>query len=339
MKKIILTLLISTISIYSFAGIFQSSIPQPDFMSNDWDGDGDPNITDPDDDNDGVLDDDDSNPFDLNGQNSTPAQVEIGSGLYAIEISQNPGYADTTNGFSSNPNYATWGSIINNPPLSTGAIVEKLHINGNIIYLEVDNHDYSTIIDVTIDGNSLGTPIGLTGFGGSHDALYWNNPTVASIFTANVGAILNFDIIESPFVSNYVDPIRDGSWTQIATSSAPTVNDSTWLGLRNGMTEGILIVLTNGTEVFSPKDILISASCKNIMEVDSIATTVLLAWEEVDCNAGGSDYDAVTIGSGAAQPGAFSTGIIYALSRGLGNNSLFPNYMESSDSIQAIYIK
>lgn len=72
MKKILLTILISTISLASFAGIFNSTIPQPDFISNDWDNDGDPNSTDPDDDNDGVLDDDDSIPFGENGRNSTP---------------------------------------------------------------------------------------------------------------------------------------------------------------------------------------------------------------------------------------------------------------------------
>lgn len=36
--------------------IFNMVIPQPDFLSNDWDQDGDQNVTDPDDDNDGVDD-------------------------------------------------------------------------------------------------------------------------------------------------------------------------------------------------------------------------------------------------------------------------------------------
>lgn len=64
MKKIISIILLSTISLGSFAeGIFNMQIPQPDFVSNDWDGDKIPNIDDPDDDNDGVDDVDDSTPF------------------------------------------------------------------------------------------------------------------------------------------------------------------------------------------------------------------------------------------------------------------------------------
>jgi hypothetical protein len=73
MKKIIIIILISTISSTTLSqGIFNFKIPQPDFISNDWDNDGDPNSTDPDDDNDGIDDVDDSVPFGLNGQNSTP---------------------------------------------------------------------------------------------------------------------------------------------------------------------------------------------------------------------------------------------------------------------------
>jgi hypothetical protein len=73
MKKIILSILISTISTASFAvGVFNMTIPQPDFISNDWDNDGITNNLDPDDDNDGDDDDVDSTPFGMVGQNSTP---------------------------------------------------------------------------------------------------------------------------------------------------------------------------------------------------------------------------------------------------------------------------
>lgn len=41
MKKIISIILLSTISIGSFSeGVFNMQIPQPDYISNDWDGDG-----------------------------------------------------------------------------------------------------------------------------------------------------------------------------------------------------------------------------------------------------------------------------------------------------------
>jgi hypothetical protein len=73
MKKIILSIIISSISISALAGgVFNMQIPQPDFVSNDWDNDGDPNSTDPDDDNDGINDEIDSFPFGQSGQSSTP---------------------------------------------------------------------------------------------------------------------------------------------------------------------------------------------------------------------------------------------------------------------------
>jgi Leucine-rich repeat (LRR) protein len=80
MKKIISIILLSTISLSSFAdGVFNMQIPQPDFVSNDWDGDGDPNLTDPDDDNDGIDDIDDSTPFGGRpGGSSTPPYVYKG---------------------------------------------------------------------------------------------------------------------------------------------------------------------------------------------------------------------------------------------------------------------
>jgi hypothetical protein len=68
MKKI-LTIILSIVfmsSVYaSVSGTnqFKYKIPQPDLITNDWDGDGDPNLTDPDDDNDGIPDTEDSIPF------------------------------------------------------------------------------------------------------------------------------------------------------------------------------------------------------------------------------------------------------------------------------------
>lgn len=71
MKKLITIILFSTLSLSALSqGIFNSQIPQPNFISNDWDGDGNPNTTDPDDDNDGIADEDDSLPFGSNGQSS-----------------------------------------------------------------------------------------------------------------------------------------------------------------------------------------------------------------------------------------------------------------------------
>jgi hypothetical protein len=64
MKKILPIMILSAISINSFSDImFQSKVPQPDYMSNDWDGDGEINSIDTDDDNDGILDVDDDIPF------------------------------------------------------------------------------------------------------------------------------------------------------------------------------------------------------------------------------------------------------------------------------------
>ena len=75
MKKIILSITISILgfSTLSYADLnFRFSIPQPNFVSNDWDNDGQPNEIDPDDDNDGLNDTEDSIPFGRGGQSSTP---------------------------------------------------------------------------------------------------------------------------------------------------------------------------------------------------------------------------------------------------------------------------
>jgi alpha-tubulin suppressor-like RCC1 family protein len=64
MKKIITIIILSIMSVNSFAEpIFNTKIPQPDYISNDWDGDGIINADDDDDDNDDILDINDSHPF------------------------------------------------------------------------------------------------------------------------------------------------------------------------------------------------------------------------------------------------------------------------------------
>jgi hypothetical protein len=84
MKKIILSIIISSLSLSAFAvGVFNVQIPQPDFVSNDWDGDGKANSVDEDDDGDGILDDNDSTPFGQPGGNS-----EVSSGITSFTSNQ-----------------------------------------------------------------------------------------------------------------------------------------------------------------------------------------------------------------------------------------------------------
>lgn len=89
MKKIILTILISTISLSSLAGIFQVVIPQPDrITNNDFDGDG-------------ILDKDDSTPFGgIPGGSGTtqpevPSNIQWGNGWNAAY----PAFAGETEDF------------------------------------------------------------------------------------------------------------------------------------------------------------------------------------------------------------------------------------------------
>jgi hypothetical protein len=73
MKKIILAIMIASTSFSVLSQMtFNMTIPQPDFVSNDWDNDGLPNAVDNDDDGDGIDDENDSTPFGQSGQNSTP---------------------------------------------------------------------------------------------------------------------------------------------------------------------------------------------------------------------------------------------------------------------------
>lgn len=66
MKKILFLIAITNIALASSvtqANIFNYKIPQPKLITNDWDGDGQSNDVDTDDDNDGILDTNDDNPF------------------------------------------------------------------------------------------------------------------------------------------------------------------------------------------------------------------------------------------------------------------------------------
>jgi hypothetical protein len=77
MKKIIISIIISSVSLSALSQMtFNMPIPQPDFVSNDWDNDGIPNKIDTDDDNDGIDDEIDSIPFGQGGQNSFVEEID-----------------------------------------------------------------------------------------------------------------------------------------------------------------------------------------------------------------------------------------------------------------------
>lgn len=64
MKKIALTIMISFLTTASVAeNVFNHQIPQPNLITNDWDGDGLTNDVDTDDDGDNIPDTEDDNPF------------------------------------------------------------------------------------------------------------------------------------------------------------------------------------------------------------------------------------------------------------------------------------
>jgi hypothetical protein len=76
MKKILLSIIISSVSLSALASVtFNVKIPQPDFISSDWDNDGLSNKIDDDDDGDGIKDVDDSSHFSKAGRNSTPSLI------------------------------------------------------------------------------------------------------------------------------------------------------------------------------------------------------------------------------------------------------------------------
>jgi hypothetical protein len=92
MKKKLLSIIISSASLSAMAdGVFNVQIPQPDFVSNDWDNDGLSNEID-DDDNDGVNDDLDSTTFGQGGRSSTPTLTFNYFSSNKITINQNESF-------------------------------------------------------------------------------------------------------------------------------------------------------------------------------------------------------------------------------------------------------
>lgn len=64
MIKIIISLILVFFTLnVNATGIFNYQIPQPNLITDDWDGDGIPNHLDPDDDNDNIDDEMDDVPF------------------------------------------------------------------------------------------------------------------------------------------------------------------------------------------------------------------------------------------------------------------------------------
>jgi hypothetical protein len=87
MKKIITIILLSTLSLSALSqGTFNMTIPQPDFVSNDWDGDGIINSEDTDDDGDGIDDLDDSTPF---GGSPGGSGTSVDNSKYTLTWSSN----------------------------------------------------------------------------------------------------------------------------------------------------------------------------------------------------------------------------------------------------------
>jgi hypothetical protein len=88
MKKILILVMFSSIASVSFSeSRFNFSIPQPDMISNDWDGDGKINSLDEDDDGDGILDINDETPF---GNPKDVITIEEASGIasFASDVSE-----------------------------------------------------------------------------------------------------------------------------------------------------------------------------------------------------------------------------------------------------------
>lgn len=153
MKKIIASIIISIVSLSAFAnGVFNMQIPQPDFVSNDWDGDNIPNAADPDDDNDGIDDTLDSSPFGGRpGGSSTTTPMEL-SDNYVVT----PGVMFTTNfGYGKD----TAGSI-NNETYELSTIYDiRLYKSSNLCYMEFNlkSGDYNDPVGIKINDKIFNT--------------------------------------------------------------------------------------------------------------------------------------------------------------------------------------
>jgi hypothetical protein len=129
MKKIITAIILTTVSLSSFSEpSFKTAIPQPDYISNDWDGDGIINSEDPDDDGDGINDADDSSQF--GGQ----------SGKSVAAVVTAPTCIEDTN------NYSVWmgnhmnfyiGGVLISPSKYTAINISDFNILGHRVYTGV----------------------------------------------------------------------------------------------------------------------------------------------------------------------------------------------------------
>lgn len=160
MKKILTILLMSILSITTYAtatGVFQYQIPQPDLVTNDWDGDGIPNHLDPDDDNDNINDEDDSIPFGPPGGESSTPSVPITIDTFTADNTTPNGSETVTLSWSITGNIDTltlegqdWGTPIDVSSVSSYPVLPSvdgdytLTLNGTII----------ETLSITIDGPS-----------------------------------------------------------------------------------------------------------------------------------------------------------------------------------------
>jgi len=202
----------------------------------------------------------------------------------------------------------------------------------------VSNANVVTLSEATLD--AAGTDVS-----GQSSAQFTINTEGLYTFNLDVdGSVQNSVAVTveapvDPWSQTYVDPVLDGTWTEIANGSGATIDDSTWLTLRDNMSVGLLIQTSNGLTVFSPKDRL-EAACVAINTVSTIQGNVMLVREDVGCNNSGNDYDAIPIGSGNVNPGAYTAGTLYTRASYYGYNTLFPNLSGQFDvGITKIYIK
>lgn len=167
-------------SVSSFAeGVFNMKIPQPDYVSNDWDGDGVINSIDNDDDDDGELDINDSTPFGgIPGGSITQPYVYSGDtcedngSLLQItvdELNLWSGFSNTTSSWCSltglNVNGLATSSIV---PESIGGLINLTYLNLqdnkitnipksviNLINLEYLYLHVNELTEITIDFSLL----------------------------------------------------------------------------------------------------------------------------------------------------------------------------------------
>lgn len=105
MKKILILVMFSGIASISFSeGRFNFPIPQPDMISNDYDGDGKINSIDEDDDGDGILDINDDIPF---GRPSSDSKIEEESGITSFTTDMSEIFLGQSVNFSWNIERAT----------------------------------------------------------------------------------------------------------------------------------------------------------------------------------------------------------------------------------------